>query len=57
MQVYRLHERSRHSDDAAGLGQCGSARFATLSCFAHIGLRPFSAFAPVDHGSFLSLIR
>jgi len=25
MRVYRLRERSRPSDDAAGLGQCGSA--------------------------------
>ena len=40
-RVYRLHERSRHSDDAAGLGQCGSARFATLSCFAHTETETF----------------
>jgi hypothetical protein len=41
MRVYRLHERSRHSDDAAGLGQCGNARFATPSCFAHTETETF----------------
>src|SRR5437868_13125089 len=41
MRVYRLHERSHHSDDAAGLGQCGSARFATPSCFAHTETETF----------------
>jgi hypothetical protein len=41
MRVYRLRERSRDSDNAAGLGQCGSARFAIPSCFAHTETETF----------------
>jgi len=44
MRVYRLRERSRPSDDAAGLGQCGSAPDAPSRAVSRLPrLRPFQS--------------